>query len=300
VRINNLFAADTSLPSAANTALSGYEETASGKISIPLYPAPLATSPDIDHCYYDAAVAENGSGKPMDGFNKEFLGEVCAPTSSSGTLAGPNPYSYVPQSTALQPYWDLANTWVLASNYYPTELGPSFVGHLNLIAGTDEYKTSPLTAVADYPYSMPWGCPNTDTYKTVRWLTPTATPKPYTGPLPCYTQFHTIADDLDCIYCKTTGSYGSEVKVPWKFYAVQTGSGPGMWSAFQAIKRVYHNGSGGDWNNIEAPPQKFSMTFPMVMTTPTGSFGSLRSIHFPTTLRGPRIAGHRGWETSST
>ena len=142
---------------------------------------------------------------------------------------------------------------VLASNYYPTELGPSFVAHLNLIAGTDEYYASPPTAVADYPASMPWGCQNTQTYKTVRWLTPTATPKPYTGPLPCYTQFHTIADDLDCIYCKTTGS---EVQVPWKFYGVEAGHVPGIWSAFQAIKRVFHNGKGGDWNNMETPPPK--------------------------------------------
>jgi phospholipase C len=233
--------------------MTGYEDLPSGEKKITLHPAPLETSPDIDHCYYDAAVAINGSGKPMDGFNNELQGAVCAPVTHSVPTVGPAPYSYVPQSTALQPYWDLANTWVLASNYYPTELGPSFVGHLNLIAGTDEYDASPPTAVADYPYFMPWGCQNMQTYKTVRWLTATATPGPYTGPFPCYYQFHTIADDLDCIYCTKTGS---EVKVPWKFYAVKTSTGPGMWSAFQAIQRVYHNGNGGDWNNIENPPPK--------------------------------------------
>jgi phospholipase C len=261
--LNNLFAADATVASAANTTMTGEEENSSGgEVPIALHPAPLATSPDIDHCYYDAAVAENGSAKPMDGFNNELRGNVCGPTYSSDTLAGSRPYSYVPQSTALQPYWDLANTWVLASNYYPTELGPSFVAHLNLIAGTDEYEASPATAVADYPKDgFPWGCPD-KTNNTVRWLTATATPNPYTGPVPCYTQFHTIADDLDCIYCKTTGSYGSEVAVPWKFYTVQTSSGPGIWSAFQAIKRVYHNGSGGDWNNIETPPPKVLSDIP--------------------------------------
>jgi hypothetical protein len=61
----------------------------------------------------------------------------------------------------------------------------------------------------------------------------------------CYTQLHTIADDLDCIYCKTTTGSG-EVQVPCKFYGVETGGAPGMWSAFQAIKRVFHNGKSGD------------------------------------------------------
>jgi hypothetical protein len=280
--LNNLFAADTSLPSAANTTMTGYEDLPSGEKAIALHPAPLQTSPDIDHCYYDAAVAENGPSKPMDGFNNEFQGRPCAPLASTSTVAtaGPFPYSYVPQSTALQPYWDLANTWVLASNYYPTELGPSFIGHLNLIASTDEYNTSPATAVADYPEgAYPWGCQDKKN-DTMRWLTAAATPNPYTGPAPCYTQFHTIADDLDCIYCKTTGSYGREVAVPWKFYAVQTSVGPGIWSAFQAIKRVYHNGSGGDWNNIETPPPKVLTDIPngnddttgVVWITPESSF----------------------------
>jgi len=286
--LNNLFAADATVASAANTTMIGYEDISSSERTITLHPAPLATSPDIDHCYYDAATAINGSGKPMDGFNKELLNNVCGPVTSSAPTAGPNPYSFVPQSTALQPYWDLANTWVLASNNYPTELGPSFVGHLNLIAGTDEYETSPATAVADYPYAMPWGCQNTQTKDTVRWLTATATPKPYTGPLPCYTQFHTIADDLDCIYCKTTGT---EVKVPWKFYGVETGGVPGIWSAFQAIKRVYHNGNGGDWNNMETPPPKVLTDIPNGNDDTTGVVWITPEITFSDHAAGTKDCG---------
>lgn len=251
--LNNLFAG-ANIPG-ANTTLSGWLRGSSGLTAqVQLAPAPLATSLDIDHCYYDAAVAIDGANKPMDGFNRETLlpngSEICGKGSQ---IAGTIPYAYVRQQD-VQPYWDIANAWVLAANFYPTELGPSFVAHLNLIAGTTEYQTKPDTAVADFPNGT-WGCgaaPGT----TTRWLTAAATPGPYTGPSPCYDQFHTMADLLDCIYCLTSRT---QTPVAWRYYApgVTTPGGGYIWSAFQAIKRVY---DGSDWKTdiVTPPPQILS------------------------------------------
>jgi phospholipase C len=242
--LNNLFAGDVSL-AGANTTTTGYEETSTGgEKKINLVPEPLDTQTDIDHCYYDSATAinENAGQKQMDGFNYESLNGPCGP----GPTAGPNPYAYVQPGAEIQTYWDLATNWILASKFYPTEQGPSFVAHLNLVAGTTEVKSG--DAIADYPNGG-WGCPNKtgDTVRNFGPSTPYATPGPYKYGPPCYDQFHTIADLLDCIYCTA-----SQSPVQWRYYApmiTATGSqAGGIWSAFQAIKRVYHKGTGGDWS----------------------------------------------------
>ncbi|MFY9884091.1 MAG: alkaline phosphatase family protein, partial [Candidatus Cybelea sp.] len=167
--------------------------------------------------------------------------------------------AYVQQSAKsdVQPYWDIANNWVLGANFYPTELGPSFVAHLNLIASTTEYKA--LTAVGDFPPSEPWGCGNV-AKPPMRYVTPTVSPHPFqTGPPPCYDQFHTVADLLDCIYPSESNCSASN-PVPWRYYApgVKNSASTGyIWSAFQAIKRVYGNGKGQDWkNDVISPPGK--------------------------------------------
>lgn len=246
--LNDIFAG-LSIPG-ANTTLTGEEETASGEQQVPLVPEPMNTQSDIDHCYFDAAAAINqtGSQKPMDGFNNETLGGC--PGSKS---AKERPYAYLQQSPGVQPYWDLSHNWVLAANYYPTELGPSFVAHLNLIAGTTEIK--PGAAVADFPESGAWGCSNRagSNVRTFGPGTPYATPSPYNSGPPCYNEFHSIADILDCTYCGTTTKNYSQVQ--WRFYAPSLTTNEGsIWSAFQAIKRVYGGGTGYDWTHDVISP----------------------------------------------
>lgn len=253
---NNLFAG---FPG-ANTSMTGEEWFPSGMLQVNLKSIKLAYTQDLDHCWYDAAAAVFGPSplpspstsaiKPMDGFNYEYQGRVCAPLGSgSGAYAGDTPYAYVRQSD-IQPYWDIANNWVLAASFYPTELGPSFIAHLNLIAGTTEYKHD--VAVADYPDAFPWGCdapPGTG----VRRLTPTQTPDVFhTSPPPCYDQFHTIADEFDSPPPIGSPS-GTRTPVPWRYYAasVKNPSGSYIWSAFDAIERV-RNGS--DWKNDIVTP----------------------------------------------
>jgi phospholipase C len=218
--------------------------------SVQLKPIPLATSLDIDHCYFDAATAIDGSSEPMDGFNGETLlkngGEVCGKGSKQ---AGMVPYAYVQQKD-IKPYWDIANNWVLAANFFPTELGPSFVAHLNLLAGTTE--TVSKDAVADFPQG-PWGC-SAPKQEGTRHLTPTQTPGPYSSPYPCFDQFHSVADLLDGIYSSP------QVKVPWRYYAPTVSNGGYIWSAFQAFKRVY---TGPDWkNDLVTPPGQILLDIP--------------------------------------
>jgi phospholipase C len=250
--LNQLFAGANIV--GADTTTTGEELTSSGvEQPIALKPEPFATQMDIDHCYYDAATAinfqGNGVAPPMDGFNYESTGG-CGP----GPTAGPNPYAYVEPGSEIETYWALARNWVLASQFFPTELGPSFVAHLNIVAGTTEVE--PGDAIADFPHGS-WGCLNQtkDTVRNFGPSTPYATPGPYKYGPPCYDQFHTIADILDCIYCKTSTGFTA---VPWRYYAPTisgTGSkGGGIWSAFQAIKRVYHGGSGGDWSKDVISP----------------------------------------------
>jgi phospholipase C len=260
--LNNLFAG-ANIPG-ANTTMTGEKETSSGgETPITLQSEPLGpTLKDIDHCYSDAAAAvnETTSSKPMDGFNNETM-DNSKGSCPGVTLAGDQPYAYVQSGAAIQPLWDIANNWVLASNFYPTELGPSFVAHLNIIAGTTEYK--PSKAIADYPLGS-WGCGDPG---GMRWLTPVATPSPYNGPPPCYNQFHTIADDLDCIYCSA-----SQSPVLWRYYAPELGGTEGqIWSAFQAIKRVYKNGKGYDWtNDVISPPGQVLLDIPKGKLDNTG------------------------------
>jgi hypothetical protein len=179
----------------------------------------------------------------MDGFNHEYSGEVCATKGNGGI--GTYPYAYVKKSQ-VQPYWDIANNWVLAANFYPTELGPSFVAHLNLIAGTTEIAEN--HAVANYPLSVPWGCDN-HADPGVAWVSPVSTPGPTAPPRPCYNEFHTIADELDSPPPSELGL--PPTPIPWAFYAPSVNQGGGyIWSAFDAIDAIKN---GPDWDKYVKP-----------------------------------------------
>lgn len=242
--LNNLFAG---FPG-TNTTMTGYEVSPSGTpIPVPLKAEPLYTPGDIDHCYVDAVTAINGASEPMDGFNNEYLGGC-----GTGARAKLQPYAYVQQSD-IQPYWDIAENWVLAANFYPTELGPSFTAHQNLIASTTEIK--PNKALVNFPSGEPWGCDAPSGTKT-QLLTPTKTPSPgdYDGPFPCLSQYHTMADLLDGLYTPSPGSPSPTV-IPWRYYAptfVPSVSNGFIWSAFDAIDRVRN---GPDWNKDVISPE---------------------------------------------
>jgi len=176
---------------------------------------------------YSDAIAGWDDGK-MDGFNEaEPQGE------SPPNLA----YSYVPHHE-IAPYWSMAEQYVLADHMFPTEFGPSFTAHLNLIGGNTELVPGQVAEV-DAPTQLPWGC-DAPASTTTYTLNP-AEQESGGGPFPCFTQFRTLADTLDA------------AGISWKYYAPSVftgGLGGEAWSEFSAIRRVRY---GTDWSKVISP-----------------------------------------------
>ncbi len=179
---------------------------------------------NVDH-FFGPAIAAWDHGK-MDGFN-----------GSVSDLPSDYPYAYLNRSE-IKPYWDMASRYVLADHMFPTEFGPSFTGHLALVAGTTTL--SPTKSVANNPIGGPWGC---DAAMGTFTYTVDLERKIHVGGPPCYTQFKTMADVLD--------AGGAS----WRYYAPAfTGDdfdkGGVLWSTFDAIKAVRYS---NDWNADIAP-----------------------------------------------
>jgi phospholipase C len=218
--LDNLFAGYPG----ADAPVTGYTK---GGAAIALQPTSFK-GPDINH-EWTAAIAGWDNGK-MDGFD---------------TTLG---YKYV-ERPLIKPYWDMAHQYVLADHMFPTEFGPSFTAHLDLIASTANL--SPSMAEVDQPDGG-WQC-NAPAGTVTNTLTPGPAPvavdsvyHAFSGPFPCFTQFRTMAEVLD------------KAHVSWKYYAPSV-SAPNAaqlsWSAFSTIRYVYR---GPDWaNNVVSPQVKF-------------------------------------------
>ncbi|HEV3195248.1 MAG TPA: alkaline phosphatase family protein [Candidatus Cybelea sp.] len=188
--------------------------------TVPLKETPLAVSADIDHIYsgYKLELDRN----KMDGF--DLIGSG---TNGSGGPACLFAYQYVNPSD-IAPYRDIATQYVLADHTFQTQGSSSFTAHQDLIAGGTQI--SPTQAIIDNPSYFPWGC---DANKTVRTaVIEKASGKVFRdGPFPCLT-YETLRDLLDA------------KSVSWKFYAMPVlkgNGGPGIWSAFDAIKAVRYS-----------------------------------------------------------
>lgn len=212
----------------ANAPMFGHAFSHGGRrVKVPLHSTTFETNPNLAHLWTDA-IGGWDKGK-MDGFH-----------------TGPNKnyaaYAYIEESQ-VAPYWDMAQQYVLADEMFPTEFGPSFTGHLNLVAGTDSL--SATTAQVNFPTHTPNDCdapPGTksslvNTYRQVGRGN---------GPFPCFTQFDTMATTLD-----TAG-------VSWKYYVTKL-LNAGIWSAFEAISYVRN---GPDWNTDIITPQTKILTDP--------------------------------------
>ena len=195
---------------------------ANGK-KIPLQTVHFLPLVNVNHDF-QPAIHSWDHGK-MDGFNGTYSG-----------LSPTYPYAHMDRSE-IAPYWDMAQQYVLADHMFPTEFGPSFTGHLSLIAGTTSL--SRTKAVANNPIGGPWGC---DAAAGTITFTVNTKRKIESGPFPCYTQFRTMADVLD----------GG--KLPWKYYspAIDADKGGILWSSFSAIKAVRYS---NDWSNDVISPQ---------------------------------------------
>ncbi|MBV8066452.1 MAG: hypothetical protein JO113_00640 [Candidatus Eremiobacteraeota bacterium] len=214
----------------ANTQSYGYN--AQNQV-ITLQPVGLETKWDLPHTAHTFFLSCNGTGSipgtncQMNGFDGEGWG-CGGPGEPTCPNANP-PYSYVPQSET-QPYFDMANQYVLADEMFASNLDESsFVAHQFLIAAQS-------SSAVNYPLSR-WGCEggSADTIQTL-------------------TQQRTIGSPIvACFNNNTLGAELDNASLSWKFYASPVNGNQGIWSAYQAIKPIY---TGPDWKKDVINPQK--------------------------------------------
>ncbi|HTA37721.1 MAG TPA: alkaline phosphatase family protein [Candidatus Acidoferrales bacterium] len=228
-----------------------------GGSQVKLHPLKLEDSKhDISHCFQDALLAfDHGR---MDGFYQiptEKLNVAQCPSlrPPMGTGAD-SPYTYVPNDAPsyvgeVGPLWNMALHYTLADHFFPTDFGPSFTAHQNLVSGTVQIGRS--LAMANYPGVLtrvggveynpgPWSC---DSAPNIRMSTVDyrRIVSAGTGPFPCFTEYRTLADTLDAR------------GLSWRYYTpTQSGydNGVYLWSAFSAIRSVRY---GADWANVITP-----------------------------------------------
>ena len=172
-------------------------------------------------------------GGKMDGFANAGM--------YSGSTGNPPVELSRLKPSIVAPYWEMARQYTLADRMFPTEYGPSWTAHLNLVASTTT--VTPTTAVIDFPTEI-FGeyC---GVSHSVHTFVVTSAGKYENGPYPCFTQFRTMADTLDAAH------------VSWRYYAPNTTGGScetacgGQWSPFASIKKVRE---GPDWQNVIDPP----------------------------------------------
>jgi phospholipase C len=215
----------------ATTSTYGYD-TYNRKIE--LEPAGLAAPYSVEHDAQGFFKACNGTGKipgthcRMNGFNKERTGGCVTGGAPSRKLKHPQ-YTYVPQKE-IEPYWDMAEQYVLADQMYSSALdSASFTSHQYIIAAQAEKSVN--TPVAQ------WGCIG-GSGDTIAMIGPQRQ-VPYGKRVPV------------CFNDDSIGQEADNAGVSWAFYANVVGGSGGIWSAYQANEYVYH---GTDWKNDVLSP----------------------------------------------
>jgi phospholipase C len=173
---------------------------------------------------WPAFVTDYDGGK-MDGFNLVYVNEhrcTCA-------------YQYV-NPKQIQPYWSMAQQYVLGDHMFPTQASGSFTAHQDLIRGGTELNS--YETLIDFPTDGPWGC-DAPPGVTTSLLTSSQQYLTDQGPFPCFT-YETMRDLLDA------------QSVSWKYYTPAiTSHGGDLWNAFDAIQQVR---DGSEWTtNISSP-----------------------------------------------
>jgi phospholipase C len=189
--------------------------------AIPLRQQPMATTWDISHGIQDAKTAYDKGA--MDGFCDE-----------SSQAPSPNPqYAYVPKKQ-IEPYWEMAEQYVLSDHMFASQLDGSFVAHQYLVAAW-------AGGSYNLPSWVPWGC---DAPSSERVGVLNGAGQPVGITFPCFT-YKSIASELDA------------KKVTWRTYAprictsinCKTGY---SWNGFDAIKAVR---DGPDWSKDVISPE---------------------------------------------
>jgi len=219
----------------ANGATSGM----AGSKQIPLGHDALS-SRDIIHGWIAANTAIDG-GK-MDGFYK---------------LAA-NYASYVQfQQGDIPNYWQYAQTFTLADNFFESNLGPSFPNHVYFAAAdSDDIISNPINEPENG--NAAWGCDSASTAYVKQ-----ANPKTgkITNIFPCF-DIPTLPDSLDA------------AGLAWRYYSASPGQYGFTWSVLDAIKHIRY---GSQWTTNVLPVGNFihdvqTELAPVTWITPPGTF----------------------------
>ena len=208
----------------------GADAASSGRIStgqtVALTEVPLDAPYDLYHQYAGARYGIDG-GK-MDGFN------LNTPDFPSGKPPSYTPppypeYAYAPR-TQVQPYFDIASSYVLADRFFPSDADGSFVSHQYLVAGQAGHTYAT-------PAEAPWGCD--DPGDTI-FLLDAAGNMTQNTTAPCFT-YTTLADELDA------------KNIPWRYYAPASGQDGGyIWSTYDENAQIRN---GVDWTTKVVSPE---------------------------------------------
>lgn len=221
----------------------GADGTTTGKThdgkTIPLKKVPLE-GPTLDNGWTSFVTAyDNGK---MDGFDLEKWG--------GPGPAGTRPYTYV-DPTQIQPYWTIAQQYVLGDHMFQGEGSGSFTAHQELVAGGENVDAAHALInwpAPPKPEAYAWGC-DAPKGTVTSLITQQNQYEQHQGPFPCLT-YTTLADQLDA------------KKISWRFYsgALALGGAGYMWNSYEAIKSVRY---GPDWtSDISTPPKNILYDVP--------------------------------------
>ncbi len=162
-----------------------------------------------------------GTHCKMDGWDKEAT-YLPAPKHA--------PYAYVPEAQ-VDPYWKMAQQYVLADAMFASDFDGSFVAHQYVVAAY-------ASKTVDTPEG-PWGCEGGPKDKIYQ-LTAKRT---YGSLIPA------------CFANSTIGSEADNAGMSWRFYAGAVDGDGGLWSSYQADSGIY---DGPDWTkDVINPPSQF-------------------------------------------
>ncbi|MGC9993616.1 MAG: alkaline phosphatase family protein [Candidatus Cybelea sp.] len=246
----------------AHGATYGLWKTSGGDKKQKLRAGNLYLPTDITHCSAAFKVAYDG-GK-MDGFNDERKG-VCGQDGKIGNSPKVGAYAYqYAKPSLIQPYWDIAEQWVLGDAMFQTQGSGSFTAHQDLIRGgtaVDGTASNPngTESLIDNPSAMPWGC-DAGKYTHTELIT-TSGKYDNEGPFPCSDKFPSYASgDYE-----TLRDLLDNAGVSWKYYTpcfigspsscscgtICKGGAGATLNAFDVIYPVRH---GSEWGtNVSMP-----------------------------------------------
>lgn len=207
----------------ANAPMYGYARKPDGhRVKVTLSQTTFETNKNLPHTW-SSAITGWDNGK-MDGFRITKAAQYPA-------------YVYMDHAQ-IQPYWTMAQQYVLADAMFPTEFGGSYTAHLTAVAGTDNMSTT--VAQVNYPTASPNDCDSPPGTKSSTVDSARVVGRG-NGPFPCFTQFNSMANVLDA------------AGVSWRYYVTRHLDG-GIWSPFEAISYTRYS---KDWDlDVLAPGRR--------------------------------------------